>query len=319
MRLATRLLSTWAVVAVCQLPARASDACTISDCRPPVRLLSDFYPALHAGLPIPGNLVYFRVEVADPGPMILRTRAGGVIAASVRQIGKDRVFAPDAPLAPDLDVELEYTPHCESGAPPPDPRGVFAFRTTAAGELRARPGAVELIEYGITDASHEQLRGTVHRFRYQPPDELLSTKHLMDHTLTVDGHAFALRAALPEPVLNIVSRCWSGWYANQAPAADDCGALDSIPPGRHRLEVRTSIVGHDDPAPVRFDLRTGDAEWCALSSGAEPAATATESDASGGCALGGRSPGSSYAGMALATLVFAASRGRRRGRTSTRR
>ena len=60
-----------------------------------------------------GNLVYFQVLAEDPGPLALRTAAGDAIAASIRTLGSDRVFAPEAPLPENTSLVLEYRESCD--------------------------------------------------------------------------------------------------------------------------------------------------------------------------------------------------------------
>src|SRR5687768_10530519 len=98
-----------------------ASACLTDACDPPVRL---------AGMEfVPDNLVYFEITPDNPSAMTMRTAAGEPIPASIRTIGNDRVFAPDAPIPPETDVVLEYEESCHSSSTQPPGRGEFAFRT----------------------------------------------------------------------------------------------------------------------------------------------------------------------------------------------
>src|SRR6187399_1877938 len=71
--------------------ASPAEACSIPICTTPVRLPT--------GGRMAGDHFYFKVIDVDPGVLSLRTAEGEPIAASIRTIGNDRVFAPEQPLA----------------------------------------------------------------------------------------------------------------------------------------------------------------------------------------------------------------------------
>jgi hypothetical protein len=58
-----------------------------------------------------------------------------------------------------------------------------------------------------------------------------------------------------------------------------------IPRSTRACRSRGTWSDTTTPLPVRFELQTGDAQWCALSSSAEPSSERNaDDDASGGCA-----------------------------------
>lgn len=72
------------------LRTRPAASCSRRCSDAPVRL----FPAVAE---VPGNLIYFKVLVADPGRLQLVTVGGQSVPANVRRIGDDRVFAPEQP------------------------------------------------------------------------------------------------------------------------------------------------------------------------------------------------------------------------------
>lgn len=237
-----------AVVGLCvSSPARA---CEPALCEPTVRL---FGPE---GIEVATNLVYFKLLVDDPGPLLLRTRAGEPIAASVQQLGDDRVFAPDEPLAEGTDAELVYTPRCRSVGPEPaQPQPVvYAFHAGIAGQYEPRPGSLELTAQGLRYPRQASEASFVEA-RYYTPEVTGGAFHLMEHHATIDGLTIALGSLEGGyPGLRIQSQCAP---PNDVVKRDTCGAITSVPPGDHVLEVWTHVIGQTGASErVRLEIDT---------------------------------------------------------------
>jgi hypothetical protein len=226
-------------------------ACSPSPCEPTVRL---FGPA---GIEVATNFVYFKLLVDDPGPLLLRTRAGQPIAASIRQLGDDRVFAPDEPLAEGTDAELVYTPRCKPiGQEPQEPQPVvYAFHAGIAGEYEPRPGELELTEQGLRYPRQANEASFV-EVRYYTPEVTGGAFHLMEHFATIDGLPIALGGIEGGNLgLRIKSMCAP---PNDKVMRDTCGAITSVPPGDHMIEVWTHVIGQtgaSERARMTIDTR----------------------------------------------------------------
>jgi hypothetical protein len=315
-------------------PVEEAQACSLPACSEPVRL-----SGMQA---VPGNLVYFEVTANEPGAMVLRTEAGEPIPASIRTIGNDRVFAPDAPIAPETNVVLEYELSCYDGTEPPE-RGEFAFRTFEHLPVTLQPGRLFVEEYGVASPGQENSEHGFVRVKLQPSVNY-AAEHLMTHTLSIDGEPSS-----PWPLVgsawqvSLDSYCRPPYTEVQY---DSCGSLWSVPEGRHTLTLQTHVLGQEaQPEPLTLEIETrcptpetetggdpGPGE--AGAGGEDPPADPNPDDASGeattggpaapretrdvaSCALPAGRDASSAAGTALLVLG-ALGVARRRGRNALR-
>jgi hypothetical protein len=197
---------------------------------------------------MPGNLVYFKVLDADPGLLALRTAAGEPIAASIRTIGNDRVFAPDQPIAATTELVLEYSSACglERQAQ------TFEFMADQPEEIDLAPAQLEVVEQGLAYPGVAGSEASFVRIRHHTGDQNGAASALMTHTFRVDG--------LPARMIEINSQHLVELSAKCAPAdretlVDTCGTVYSVTPGRHTVEARTTIVGQlTQPEPVRLEV-----------------------------------------------------------------
>ena len=215
-------------------------ACSGPECTAPVRL-----PALAW---LPGNLVNFQVLAQDPGVLTLRTAAGEPIAASIRTLGADRVFAPEAAIPADTDVVLEYRASCFDG--PASATSTFSFVTMAAAAIELRPAQLTLEEKGFLYAGGEVAAAFV-RLRHEGPVANSQALALSSSQAWVDADD---HQQLQGAQVEIVAPCGS----TAALDIDTCNPPLWVDPGAHSVEVRTHLVGQatqPEPARLEVDLR----------------------------------------------------------------
>jgi hypothetical protein len=308
-----------AAAVVLLTPVEKAQACSLPSCSEPVRL---------SGMQsVPGNLVYFEVTANDPGAMAMRTEAGEPIPASIRTIGNDRVFAPDAPIPPETNVVLEYELSCYDDIESPPP-GEFAFRTFEHLPVTLQPGRLYVEEYGVASPGEANGERGFVRVKLQPSADY-AAEHLMTHTLSIDGQPWS-----PWPLVgsswqvSVDSQCR---YQHTEIEYDSCGGVWSVPVGRHTLTLQTHILGQDtQPEPLTLEIETrcptpgtetdvGDPDRDDTSGAAatETAAASRETRDVAACALPGGRGVSSGAGAGL-LLLAALGLARRRGRRSMR-
>lgn len=224
-----------------------ASACSLPACSSPLRIPAAGY--------LPGNLVYFEVTAEAPGRMTLRTEAGEPIAASIRSIGGHRVFAPDAPIAPETYVTLEYEESCPPDFAETPLTGTFEFWTTAFSSIVLQPARLFVREYGVAYPGVDNNELGFVRVGMDSPDVNASATHLMTHTVAIDGvpiSSWAINGELG--LVSIESRC--------RPALDDvqfdsCGNVWAVPVGPHTVSVQTRVLGYDGViAPVTLDIET---------------------------------------------------------------
>ena len=85
-----------------------------------------------------------RLRTPNPGELKLHTKTGEPLAASIRTIGKDQVFAPDAPIPENTEVVLEYSSDC--GVP-----SSYEFVAAAPGSIALRPAGHVIQEQDLSD------------------------------------------------------------------------------------------------------------------------------------------------------------------------
>jgi hypothetical protein len=251
------------------LPRRALACSTILACEPPVRLFPE-------GARVPGNLVYFKVKAAEPGALTLRSSDGRAVPAGIRTIGRDRVFAPDADVPPDQQLELEYTPVCPPGLQPVQTK--FAFTTAPAQPLEIPTPTLSVEERGESrehGAAYGVLAASV-SLRYKAVCESCSAAHLTDTHF--DGDEGWGQVAGDS--IELLTSC-EGLQVDNS-----CTGYVLAPPGNYTVKAWSSVVGESKP-PARavreVELR------CGLD----------------GCAVGGARQASPDAGAALAWVALA--------------
>jgi hypothetical protein len=223
---------------------REASACSQADCQPPVRL---FQPEQH----VPANLIRFKVMAADPGPLELRAADGSVVPASIRAIGPDRVFAPDAPLAVGQRLTLHYRPLCFLPVSPGQPLNpterTFSFSVAEAGEMKLEAPVLATAEKGIGYSGPS--RRMVVRYQHDLPDRSSRAWHLTDTTWTIAGRPF-------DPTLypgEVRSECTppeTDWLAN------NCNTNWTAPAGKHLLKATSRIVGVDQEFVAEMEVDT---------------------------------------------------------------
>jgi uncharacterized protein (TIGR03382 family) len=221
------------------------------------------------GVAVPGNLVYFKVLVDDPGVLSLKTADGTAIAASIRMIGQDRVYAPIDPIPADTMVVLSYVENtCGRNAMPM----TYAFQTRAPLQLQLQDAIITSGEYGVIGGFGETFSPPVtslafQRISYGSPDAAGAVVHLIDIDVNVDGRQFWV----PYP---------NNYDMGPIEIRGVCSAIGPIPrvvgtcgapiygPGRHTVSVQPHIVGYADPPPSSLDI---DFDMACGVSGATPA------------------------------------------------
>lgn len=295
--------------------ALPAEACSPPFCSAPLRL-----PELQR---IPGNLAHFEVLSVDPGPLVLRTAEGEPIAASIRTIGTDRVFAPEQPIAPNTSVVLEYATRCGTELQP----GSFEFLATEHGTLELQPAVLQVVERGNTYSSSER-ETSFARVRYQAPDANGYAATLMRHTFTVGGAEVGLSEVNGEPLIELSTSCTTLESEN---LIDTCGRVYRVQPGIHTVVATTHVLGSQqqpDPAHLQVEVRCApdssdaaetdgaelqgeqDGEYVTLqpvtSAQADDGAFIARRDGGSGCALvAGAARRSSALGLGLPALLLA--------------
>jgi hypothetical protein len=228
---------------IAAVPVRSARACSRANCQSPVRL---FQPDR-----VPANLVWFRVDVPDPGPLQLRAADGSAVPASIRVIGPDRVFAPDSPPAADQRLTLHYRPAClfpdQAGEPPNPTERTFSFNVIAEGEMRLESSELVMTEKGI--GYRGSARDMVVRYAHILPDRAANAWHLADTTWTITGRPY--RASWnPDAVVSFCTAPVQGWFP------DSCGNYAAVPPGKHLLKAVTRMVGVDREFVAELEVDT---------------------------------------------------------------
>ena len=293
----------FAACAVLQLASPAA-ACEL-ECLAPVQL--------PPGAELPGNMLYFKLRVGDPGELTLRTAEGEPVSAGIRTIERDRVFVPDAPIPAGTELVLEYTSSC--GAP-----SSFEFVAAPHGALELRPGALLIEEEGAAHPGQIGEQSYV-RVRYYSPDTNGLGEALMSHRFTVDGEPALLTRVGGVDLIEVAARCRP---VAEEPLIDECGVVRTVAPGHHTVVATTTIVGQAvQPEPVALDVEVscasdddtesaGDESATAsaalsASEASEATPSATSAQTASGCALppGGRtrSGAAAAAVVALAALL----------------
>lgn len=226
--LAMLFLCSWGA----PLGARADTCAEQLACVVPVRLFPE-------GMAIPGNSIYFKVASFPRPALELRTDDGELVPSSMRMIGSDLVFAPDAELPAGLSLALVYTTVCpyEAGLGPGPQQETFAFTTRAPMAIRV-PDEGELTAYGAGREELDDPAGSViAAAEYRPPyDE--SVAHLLTHHATIDSYPVGFSASDDDAlIVKAVSSC-----EVKGPMSESCGPYE-VDFGRHRIAAWTTVVG----------------------------------------------------------------------------
>lgn len=199
---------------------------------------------LPRGAELPGNMLYFKLLSDSPGELLLRTAAGEPIAAGVRTIANDRVFAPEAPVPAGTELVLEYTSDCGVASE-------FELIAAPHGELELRPAALVIDEQGLQNPG--QL-GEISflRLRYYSPDVNGLAASLMSHRFTLDGHPVDTVTIDGTELIQVATACRP---LLDEPLIDTCGFLRQVMPGLHTVVATTTIVGQaTQPEPVTLEV-----------------------------------------------------------------
>lgn len=187
---------------------------------------------------VPGNLIRIRVltDRADLRLALTNIATGEAVAASIRRIGSDRVFSPDAPLAPGLRLRLGA-----SGLAPDDlehePLGEHEFVTTEHVETELGLGKLTLVRHTGAEAV----------YRYDSPDTTGALGELVQIRATVDGQHLATTTRIDPTQRELVVRTTCDGTVEE----DSCGGVYSFGEGPHRLEVTAHVFGQEmQPEPV---------------------------------------------------------------------
>ena len=211
------------------LGANSARACSEPDCRPPVRL---FAPDAY----VPGNLVFFKVLSSEPGELSLETASGTKIPASIRQLGPDRVFAPDVPIAAGTQVRLSYRPMCRGSDAAAGAARSYLFTTTSDADLiGVQVGAPEQRERGFYRSSPIDDEQAFVRLVNPVPAVI---RHLVDSRAEVDGLPTQFDDAQDDH-LTLRASCNPAHGADM----DSCGNYRRFTPGRHTVAVHHTVVG----------------------------------------------------------------------------
>jgi hypothetical protein len=230
--------------AVLKLAAPA-EACSIPVCTTPVRL--------PPGARMAGDHFYFKVVDADPGVLSLRTAEGEPIAASIRTIGSDRVFAPEQPLAAGTSVVIEYENECALEVPQS-----YEVLVDPPGSIELSPAELVLLEQGTSYPGVPSYEASFVRIRHVSGDTNGVATPLMTHTFSVDGQTAALTQLGSEQVVEVSALCDP---ISTETVANSCGIVSRVAPGVHLVEARTTIVGEvtqPDPVRLKVELRCPD-------------------------------------------------------------
>ena len=199
---------------------------------------------------MPANLVEFEVTLADPVTLELHTATGEAVPGHVEPRGPDRVFVPDAPVAPGTELVLAYSV-CPGNEPPAVRQQ--AFVVTKAVEPEVRTASLEILERGIVFGGLEKREAAFVRVRYDAPVGA-GAEHLMRYVARVDGHVTPVHSSSGMLTIELETQCRPGF---EDFVEGMCGGIFSAPPGVHTLEVESHRLGDVvDPPPVQMSIET---------------------------------------------------------------
>lgn len=199
---------------------------------------------------IPGNLVYFKVLVDDPGSLTLTTAKGERLRASVRRIAGDRVFAPDQPVPAGVELVVHYQQRCLGKIL----EQTQAFKTASPAEPMLRPAESQIVEEGTRYPGDTRNESRFYRVRYYSPDAASGVTHLLETVATIDGKVLDFAETYPQqPLVFVEARC-AGETATEW-GVDSCGGLRFVPLGERTLVITSHVVGSQAPVnPVTTRL-----------------------------------------------------------------
>jgi hypothetical protein len=247
---ATWFLACWIVS--CGLHAaygtRAA-ACSRLSCFDPVRT---FGPDAR----VPGNLVRFEISAQSSATELSLSLAtvDGVELALQEHVGdSQRMFEPVESIAPGTELELRYSYTCGAATPQ-----VYRFTTSEVVDLTIASPTLSLFEEGTSSSGDYAYKS----FRYGLP-VAPSTKHLLDHEVTLDGKP--LRdledwEPLADGTVSVKVSC------DGTISEDSCGNVYVVEEGWHWLRIATRVVGEDmqpDAIALRVNVEC-DAGLCSV-------------------------------------------------------
>ncbi len=258
-------LLTAALVCISAIIHPAQSVACELPCSEPVRLFAPDGAA-------PGNLIRFKLLSPDPGPLQLKTREGRVIAASIRTLGEERVFAPDAPVPAGMELVLHYRSACQTGG-----SGRFPFRTLAPADVQTRPAELEVSARGVLYPDDPRNEAAFVDIQHYAPDATGAAWHLIDTVATVDGMPVELALEGGPPRIRVQSYCSD----HASTVLDTCGNLRAVAPGKHVVSVASTIVGEStQPPPVTMEVTLGcDATQTGSAKGMSPERTVSAAQA----------------------------------------
>jgi hypothetical protein len=246
-RWASGVLTVLVVGGVGATLAERASACSPPRCPSSVRVPPMPY--------LPGNLVYFQITGDDPPDIALRTPEGEPVAASIRTIGTDRVFAPEQPIAEGTQLVLEYSAQCS-----PEPLEYeFEFMASAPVAMEFNPGRLEIAEVGVRQPGRDGETSFV-RVRHWPGASNGDTSFLMGHSSRVDGVPVWPLELNGENLTEVPVACRPRVSESMR---DTCGMLNTLPPGVHTVEVFTHVVGattQPDPVSLQVEVQCPDTD-----------------------------------------------------------
>jgi hypothetical protein len=217
-------------------------------CRLPVRL----FPVDA----VPGDRIYFKLEVDAPGELTLRDADGRLIETEVRTIGGDRVFAPRAAVPPEQTLTLTYALVCQRGVPPQAPQ-TFTFKTVANGD-QSQPS----LNLAIRDAGM-RFPGTANAERFvrlaYDSQANSAQRHLQDVYVWVDGKAHVFEGPYAGPLsgvalwdsdLELRSRC----SLPEGQQRGSCIHVENYAAGKHEVEIWSTIVGAGEQPHAKLTI-----------------------------------------------------------------
>jgi hypothetical protein len=266
----TSLLSAVGLLGVLTCYASPARACPARCIRPPLRTFDD-------GAYTPGNLVYFKVLVDDPGQLSLKTADGKEIPANIRMIGPDRVYAPVEPIPADTSVVLtEPSTSCAVPGSSLPETVTYEFHTRAPLEIQLRDAGLTANEYGLISGLAEFGNANAgpiafQRLGYGSIDATGAALHLLDLDVSVDGQHFLGQGGWPIEIHGVCTA--------DGPIPQPLGTCHETiyGPGHHTVTAQPHIVGQSDPPPTVLDIDFGRA--CGVATCPAVPAPAAHSDA----------------------------------------
>lgn len=235
------LLAPVTLAAITLLPAGPAYACSQDPCP----LGVEFFPE---GMKIPGNLVYFKMSRGGPTELSLATQRGEPIAASIRTIGTDIVFAPDADIPAGTNVVLSFVPTCALEPSVGLEPVTFEFTTIEPREIELTEADLTIVESGETTEEGDLLRYV--DLKFESPDANGALAHLTNFEATIDDITYWVTGVEGGPGVRVASRCTRAGKPYDMDATTSCGNIQEVKSGRHTVKLTARAVGIEQPIAV---------------------------------------------------------------------